>query len=193
MSLPHAGESLATPPQPQTAATETSTTADVPEEVHPYISLPFKGVKDDQLLKGLKQTIRRCLPSNVIPRFTFTGKKLGSFFRVKDKVKLGHQTNLVYLYNDEEVMREDKPTEYVGMTNVRFETRAYEHCPTDKASAVYKHLQSHNKSGSELDFSIIETGFCKQHDRRIAEALFTKEREPFLNMQKKTYKLELFN
>ena len=181
------------PPQPLTVTAERSATTEDPPEVHPYISLPFKGVKDDNVLQGLKQTIRRCLPSNVIPRFTFTGKKLGSFFRVKDKVKLGHQTNLVYLYNDEEVLHADKPTEYVGMTNVRYETRTHEHCHTDKTSAVYKHLQSHNKSGSELDFSILETGFCKELDRRIAEALFTKERDPILNKQKKTYKLELFN
>ena len=79
------------------------------------------------------------------------------------------------------------------MTNVRYETRTHEHCHTDKTSAVYKHLQSHNKSGSDLDFSILETGFCKELDRRIAEALFTKERDPILNKQKKTYKLELFN
>ena len=51
----------------------------------------------------------------------------------------------------------------------------------------------HNKEGSDLDFSILETGFDKEHDRRIAEAIFTKERKPFLNRQKKTYKLELFN
>ena len=178
----------------QGATAEGTTTAEVPEEeIHPYISLPYKGMKGDLLLKQLKQMIKRCLPSNVIPRFTFKGKKLGSFFRVKDKIKLGHQTDLVYSFVDEEVSHEDKPTEYVGMTNVRFETRTYQHRCTDKASAVYKHLQTHNKQGSDLDFSVLESGYNKGLDRRIAEAIFTKERKPFLNLQKNTYKLELFN
>ena len=163
------------------------------EEIYPYISLPYKGHKGEGLLKGLKQTLSRCLPSNVKPRFTFKGKKLGSFFRVKDKVKLGHQTDLVYSYVDEEVLQDDKPTEYVGMTNVRFETRTHEHCHTDRTSAVYNHLRTHDKQGSDLDFSILEVGYSKELDRRIAEAIFTKEREPFLNKQKRTYKLELFN
>ena len=163
------------------------------EEVHPYITLPYKGLVGDGILKGLKDAMRRCLPKNVIPRFTFKGKQLGSFFRVKDKIKWGHQTDLVYSYLDEEVTHGDTRTEYVGMTNVRMETRTYEHCNTDKSSAVYKHLREHNKQGSELDFSVLETGYDKQLDRRIAEAIYAKERKPYLNRQKKTHKLELFN
>ena len=178
--------------QLQDTTAEGTTDAEVPEEVHPYISLPYKGLKGDRILRELKQMIKRCLP-NVIPRFTFKGKKLGSFFRVKDKVKRGHQTDLVYSFVDEEISHDHKPTEYVGMTNVRLETRTHEHCHTDKASAVYKHLHSHDKQGSDLDFSILESGYNKELDRRIAESIFTKERKPFLNRQKKTYKLQLFN
>ena len=141
----------------------------------------------------MKQLAKRCLPKNVVPRFTFKGKTLGTFFRVKDKVKLGHQTNLVYHYLDEDVIHDDKECEYVGITCSRFEKRIHEHCHTDKASAVYKHLKFWKREGSGLDFSILESGYDKEHDRRIAEAIFTKERGPFLNKQKKTYKLSLFN
>ena len=163
------------------------------EEVYPYISLPYKGSAGEEILKGLKNAIRRFLPKHVIPRFTYKGMKLGSFFRVKDKVKWGHQTDLVYSYVDDDVWEEHNPTEYIGQTNVRIETRVYEHCNTDRASAVYKHLRRCNKEASELDFSILEKGFDKEIDRRIAEAIYTKEKEPILNRQKKTYKLGLFN
>lgn len=158
-------------------------------EEHPYISLPYKGDTGEKVLKSLKDTIRRCLPKHVIPRFTYKGTKLGSFFRVKDNVKWGHHTDLVYSYVDEE----GRDTEYVGQTNVRLETRVYEHCNTDRASAVYKHLSRHNKEASELDFTILEKGFDKELDRKIAEAIYAKERKPFLNLQKRTYKLELLN
>ena len=91
------------------------------------------------------------------------------------------------------MIHDDKECEYVGITCSRFEKRIHEHCHTDKASAVYKHLKFWKREGSGLDFSILESGYDKEHDRRIAEAIFTKERGPFLNKQKKTYKLSLFN
>ena len=80
------------------------------EVVHPYISLPYKGVPGESALKELKGMIRRCLPKHVIPRFTYQGTKLGTFFRVKDKVKWGQQTDLIYSFLDEEIHHEDKPT-----------------------------------------------------------------------------------
>ena len=184
---------IAHPADAATPVREEESREPIVEEVHPYISLPYKGVNGEKVLKNLKNTIRRCLPKHVIPRFTYNGTKLGSFFRVKDNVKWGHHTDLVYSYVDEEVREEDKNTEYIGQTNVRMETRVYEHCNTDKNSAVYKHLRMHNKEASELDFTILEKRFDKDVDRRIAEAIYTKQKKPFLNRQKKTYKLELFN
>ena len=185
---------LATQPQaPVTQSGQEANGKATTELLHPYISLPYKGVLGDQILKGLKNMMRKYMPKNVVPRYTFTGKKLGSFFRVKDKIKWGHQTNLVYSYVDEEATYEDNPAEYVGMTNVRLETRVYEHLNTDRNSAVYKHLRRNKKEGLNSDFSVLEGGYEKYLDRRIAEALFAKEKKPYLNGQKKTHKLDLFN
>ena len=181
------------------AAIPTATTGEeqgrepVVEEVYPYISLPYKGITGEKVIKNFKNIVRRCLPKNVIPRYIYKGVKLGSFFRVKDSVKWDHQTDLVYSYLDEEILEEDEPTEYVGQTNVRMGTRVYEHCNTDRKSAVYKHLRKYNKEASGLDFTILEKGYGKETDRRIAEAIYAKERKPFLNRQKRTYKLQLFN
>ena len=83
--------------------------------------------------------------------------------------------------------------EYVGETKVRFETRPYEHCFTDKESAVYKHAESNNIRISTDDFKILDRGYSNTVDRKLAEALYVKELDPVLNRQKKSYKLHLFN
>ena len=106
-------------------------------------------------------------------------------FSDQGKVKWGHSTDLVCLYLDEDVLVNDRPTEYVGQTNVRLETRVYEHCNTDRSSAVYKHLKAHNKEGSELNFNILDKKFEKEMDRRIAESIYATGRKPYLNRQKR--------
>ena len=163
------------------------------QERFPYITLPYKGVNGDTLLEKFKNSIRKYLPQRVSPLFTYKGNQLGSFFRVKDKVKWGHQSELVYLYRDDLSRHGGNDTEYVGETNVRLETRVYEHCNSDRASAVYKHLRRSNIEGSALNFSVLKKGFDKKLDRKIAGAIYAKERKPVLNVQKQTYKLELFN
>ena len=81
----------------------------------------------------------------------------------------------------------------MGQTNVRFGRRTKEHAVWDKTSAVYLHAQVNKTSVSEQDFLVLEKGFDKYHDRRIAEALYVKELKPILNGQKVAYKLQLFN
>ena len=78
-------------------------------------------------------------------------------------------------------------------TNVRYGTRSYEHCYTDKESSVYKHKESKKLDISETDFEILDKGYTKKVDRKLAEALYVKELDPVLNRQKKSWKLLLFN
>ena len=129
------------------------------------------------------------LPTNVKPRFVYKGTRLGSFFSVKDKVDPKHQTNLVYNYTPqgEEVVK------YVGETNVRWGRRIYEHGHMDKNSSIYKYGQTQGIDINFEDFRIVERGYPKYLDRRIAEALHVKDFQPPLNGQKNSYKLKLFN
>ena len=157
----------------------------------PYISLPYKGLTGDKVLKNLKCVLQRYLPANCTPRFIYKGTKIGSFFRVKDPVEKEHQSNLVYHFTDPE--NEQQHTEYVGETNVRLGTRIYEHLHTDKASAIGKYLRAANMDVVESNFRVLDRGFDKLFDRKIAEALHIKERQPILNRQVKSYKLQLFN
>ena len=92
-----------------------------------------------------------------------------------------------YKQNNNEVI------DYIGETNVRFESRIYEHCNTDKKSSVYKEGQSTGCNVSPNDFQVLAKGYPKTRDRKIAEALYIKEFKPRLNEQVASYKLKLFN
>lgn len=162
------------------------------EEVYnPYICLPYKGFQGEQIVKKFRDVLTKALPTNVKPRIIFKGAKLGSCFRIKDKVPLEHETNLVYAFKT--TQDSEQITEYVGETNVRFGTRSYEHCNTDKASSVYKHKEENNLEICESNFEIIDKGYSKTVDRKLAEALYVKELDPILNRQKKSFNLLLFN
>ena len=160
-------------------------------ELKPFICLPYRGCAGEKLIKGFKKELREILPQNFKPRFTYKGTKLGSFFSVKDKVEKIHQTNLVYGY----IPRDGSKISdgYVGETRVRFERRTHEHAKIDKESAIFKNSKAKNIEVSANDFQILEKGFSKSFDRKIAEALYIKQLNPVLNEQKDSFKLKLFN
>ena len=162
------------------------------EEIHtPYICLPYKGLPGEGIVRKFRDILTKTLPTNVKPRIVYKGKKLGSCFRIKDKVPLEHESNLVYAFKP--TYAEKQVTDYVGETNVRLGTRSYEHCHTDKLSAVYKHKVQNNLEVSEADFEILDKGFSKTVDRKLAEALYVRDLDPVLNRQKQSFKLLLFN
>ena len=160
------------------------------DEVHPHIILPYKGFKGESLVKNFKKVLKNSLPNSVIPRVIYKGKKLGSFFPVKDKVDDKHKSNLIYGYHIPE--RDTEAYHYIGMTKVRHETRVYEHIHTDKNSAIYQHKEEHNYTPNPSNFSILAQGYKAWLDRRICESLYARDYKPFLNKQKNTHKLELF-
>ena len=138
----------------------------------------------------LQQITWKALPKTVIPRIIYKGKKIGSFFPVKDKVSANHQSALVYGYNIPGI--ETNSYDYIGQSSVRHETRMYEHAYTDKSSSIYKHSQEYNYTASPINFSILAKGYHSWLDRRICESLFVKDYKPFLNKQKNSHKLEIF-
>ena len=128
-------------------------------------------------LTSLKKCIKKFLPKNVKPRFIYTGKKIGSFFQIKDAIKLEHQSNLVYEYAHG----------YVGETAVRKEHGS------DKNSSIFKFARTSNIPVDDSDFKILSRGHKYVMDRKIAEALYIKKIRPKLNEQKYSHKLTLFN
>ena len=129
----------------------------------------------------------RALPPNVKPQFAYQGKKIGSFFRLKDPVPTEHQSDCIYAFKPNGVAK------YVGETKVRFGTRQHEHGNTDKKSAIFKFKQANQVEISRADFEILEKGYPNTVKRKLAEALYIKELTPVLNEQVKSAKLCLFN
>ena len=143
----------------------------------------------ENVVKKLKRCLNNFLPKEVVPRFNYKSKKTGSFFPIKDKIKTEHQSDLVYSYKQ----GNNEVIDYIGETNVRFESRVYEHGKTDKQSSVFKDAQSTGYNVSPNDFQILTKGYPKVKDRKIVETLYIKEFKPRLNEQVSSYKLQLFN
>ena len=158
---------------------------------YPHISLLYKGQEGDQILRSFQKYLKRVLPINILPRFVYTGKKLGSHFSIKDRVPMEHKTDLIYAFKDN--LHADGNFNYIGETNVRYETRVKEHCSTDTCSSVFKYKENLEIDISLSNFSILDTGYSNRLDRRIAEALFIREHKPALNGQQLSVKLQLFN
>ena len=160
------------------------------EDVFPYMCLPYKGLEGEKIINKFKNYISRFLPNEVKPRFIYKGKKLGSFFSLKDSIKNEHLTDLVYGYFGNIT---PNVARYVGETNVRYESRTYEHSFTDKKSSIYKDAIKNNYTILQDNFRVLETGYNKTVDRKIAEALYIKELNPQLNEQVRSFNLKLFN
>ena len=164
---------------------------DAPSTTHPHIILPYKGYKGENIIKNLKKLLSSSLPKHVIPRYIYKGRKLGSFFPIKDKVTDIHKSDLVYGYRIPDTRTDSY--DYIGESKVRHETRIYEHSYTDKNSSIYKHSQDNNYVASPSNFCILASGYDSWIDRRLCEALFVRDYKPTLNVQKNSHKLELFS
>ena len=147
--------------------------------VYPHISFPYKGKEGDHIFKKFKNYLSKCLPETVKPRFTYKGKKLSSIFHIKDKAKKKeHQSNLIYSYAKNAERREVNEIDYIGEANVRYGNRTNGHSRTDKLSAIYKDALKNNYTVSEHDFGVLATCYNKHVDRKICEALYTKDYKP---------------
>ena len=173
---------LSVPENADNNSEEGQNSEDKKDLIHPYIVLPYKGNVGNTALNELKSTMKKFFPKNIKPRFSYHGKKIGSFFPIKDKIDIEHQTNLVY----------ELKKGYIGETSVRYGKRISEHA-VDKNSSIYKDSIENNYDVSKADFKILGKGFQKTRDRKLAEALFIKDKKPILNEQKQSYKLQLFN
>ena len=158
---------------------------------YPHISLPYMGYQGNTIIKKFRKKLDKYLPQNIKPRFTFTGKRIGSFFPIKDKVKEEHLSNITYGYTrNKEIRSQEK--DYIGETNVRFRTRTQEH-KGQKQSSIFKHAAENSYNIMDDDFEILGKGYKHDIDRKIGEALLIKEFRPKLNEQNISLKLQLFN
>ena len=58
--------------------------------------LAYAGWKGNNIIKSMNNNIQQILPTNVKTRITYTGRKLGTKFQIKDLAKNQHEHDLIY-------------------------------------------------------------------------------------------------
>ena len=118
----------------------------------------------------------------------FSSFKVGSLFSVKDPVPNGLRSCVVYKFS-----RAGCAACYVSETTRHFNTRVREHLETDRASHIFKHLESSSACRSACsrdNFAIIDQASTR-FALKIKEALHIFWDKPTLNAQVKHVNLKL--
>ncbi len=102
-----------------------------------WLKMPYIGTKGEQLLRGLKRKLLRCLNVNVLIRTRITTTELDMLTNAKDKVPKPNKSNVVYEFTCPKCN-----INYIGKTNRMLLERVKEDAYKDKESAVNKHSNS---------------------------------------------------
>ena len=159
------------------------------DKLHSLI-LPYAGPKGKNIIKSMNNNIQRILPNNVKTRITYTGRKLGTKFQIKDLTKNQHEHDLIY-YSKCPETNCDK--DYLSETGRRIIERAADHCGKDKQSHLLKHaLISNHPVVDVKDLTSINKNYHgNKYNRKISEALYIKQYRPLLNAQEHSVQLKL--
>lgn len=162
------------------------------EVVHcPHMSLPYGGDKGNTIVKKFKRSLQKLLPETVKPEISVKGRKVSSYFPLKDKVDDKHTSGFIYEFK---CNRFKKCTgSYIGETGRRKEKRIHEHGHTDKNSAILKHSnKTKHAKAKDKNFTILTKNYSHWRRRKICEAMYIRDKKPLLNKQVDSYKLSLF-
>ena len=164
--------------------------------------MPYIGTRGEQLLRGFKKKLLRCLNVNVNVQIKtrITTTKLNLFTNAKDKVPKQNKSNVVCEFTCPKCN-----SCYIGKTRTLLE-RVKEHAYKDQESAVNKHLNScydtnylDGKTNNELtDFVMTNSKIIDSSNNwnllLYKEALHIKRRKSILNNGLKgSRELQLFN
>ena len=129
-----------------------------------------------KLKKQLKSIFKR---HNIVINIVFSSFKIRSYFSLKDKESCLLRSSLVYKFN----CMDDHSITYIGKTKRHLFIRSQEHYKQN--SQIHNHLKSCNSCKSSNLFNNFSVLFKsnKDFDLQIAEALFIKEKRPYLNKQ----------
>ena len=58
--------------------------------------LPYQGEKKIHIVNSMERYVNKILPENVKIETAFTGKRLSSCFKTKDKTNFEHQHDIIY-------------------------------------------------------------------------------------------------
>ena len=91
----------------EAAQTSNQTIVEKHDDKKHLLMIPYQGGKGEQVIKSVRKTIKRLLPSNIKVQVSFTGNKLSSCFSIKDKTKFEHRHDVIYLGTFSETMCND--------------------------------------------------------------------------------------
>ena len=130
----------------------------------------------------MKRYVNIILPKNVKVQTAFTGKRLSSCFKTKDRTKFEHQHDIIHQVK---CSAENCSDDYIGQSARGIIEKAKDHGGRDTKSHILKH--SSGKEHVEVtqeDFKIIGSNFKNNRlKRKITGALLIKQKRPSLNVQ----------
>ena len=80
----------------EAAQTSNQTIVEKHDDKKHHFMIPYQAGKGEQVIKSVRKTIKRLLPSNIKVQVSFTGNKLSSCFNIKDKTRYEHRHDVIY-------------------------------------------------------------------------------------------------
>ena len=96
--------------------------------------LPYQGEKGINIVNSMKRYVNKILPENVKVQTAFTGKRLSSCFKTKDRTKFEHQHGIIY-----QVKLENCSDDYIEESARRIIESVKDNGGGDAKSHVLKH------------------------------------------------------
>lgn len=136
--------------------------------------LPYQGEQGPHLVKSFKRSTTKLLPKTTQLEFGFTGSNLSTHFQIKEKSKVEHNHDVVYLGTCADNNCSDNYAR-------RISERIIDDRGRGQNSQLFKHrcIKNHPKT-SKTDFKTISSGFKNNHcQQKFAEVLLIKQIKSF--------------
>jgi len=154
-----------------------------------HFKIPYVGKYSITALKRIKSLVKRYCNDNLDIRLAFSSFKIGSLFTAKDSITTGLRSNVVCKF-----LCPSCKASYVGESIRHLATPIRELLVSDRASHIYKHLQTSSKcrdACSTDSFKVLDYA-NNSIDLKIKEALHIKWERPSINQQLYHVNLKLF-
>ena len=165
---------------------------DVNKTAH-LLVLPYAGLKDEKLIKSMKNCLKCVLPENVTTRVTYSGTRLSSeFTMIKYETVNKHHYDIVYYVKCPEGQCSE---DHAGETARKLSERVLDHNSRGTKSYLVKDaIKKCHKYPKIEDFHVIGKGYRNNtFKRKVAASLLIKDVRPSLNTHEKSVPLKLFN
>ena len=155
-----------------------------------FIKLPYCGIMSDKIAQSIYKMFDNFTNSKL--QISFECRKVGSFFRVKDKIPIFQSSGCIYHITCGEQSCSDN---YIGESKLRLQDRFAKHVNADRYnefSSIFTHCQTASHTLPSPDHVKVLSVENAWYKRKIMESLFIKNIQPTLNRNVQSYNLKLF-